>query len=510
MQRFNKKLLAVAVVAAGMQSYANAGETIQVSDNVTFDWKGTATYALSARTEDPDSNLSSSGNNNFDKHDLINNSATLLLEGHLRGENSGLVMSGNVFYDDVYRDDKFMDSTREYHGFNGDVLDFYAYTAFPFGKTGYADIRVGRHVVAWGEGLFFPSMSIAQGPSDAIKAAVPGAEVKEILLPEDQISFQVELTPDWSVMAHYQYGWTPTVVPEPGSFWSKNELTGKGAFCFAPNALAPSGCGYAPRTADNQPGDDDQWGVGTRYRISQNTEIGLYYLNYSDRIPLPEFDFGGTLAIADDTYSIQYAKDVKLYGATFSTTTGMNSFAGELTYKEGAPIVLANGAPSTSDVLQTTLNAITNFGRTSFAENATLTSELSYVDIRSIDGKEVSGHAFGPFTYSDEALWTNHGLAFAASLSLSYPGITENWDLSVPLSYQRQISGRVLTGGLSGSGAEGDQRVGIGATFTHPRTGIQVALKYAAYIGDADETDVVKKSSDSDRDSISLTVKYAF
>jgi hypothetical protein len=80
--------------------------------------------------------------------------------------------------------------------------------------------------------------------------------------------------------------------------------------------------------------------------------------------------------------------------------------------------------------------------------------------------------------------------------------------MSIPLSYQQQISGRTLTGGV---GAEGDKRIGVGATFTHPRTGIQVGLKYAAYMGDTDASlDPTKKSNNSDRDNISLNLKYAF
>jgi hypothetical protein len=506
MQPFKKKVLTSAILAIGFAAHGvQAGETIHLSDNVTLDWKATANYSLASRTEDQDPNLNSAGNRNFDKDDLIANGPSLLLEGHLSNGNSGLVFSGSTFYDDVYQDDKFSDTTQKYHGGYSRLLDLYGYTSFAFGESGFADVRVGKHVVAWGEALFFPSISLAQGPSDAIKATVPGAEVKEILLPEDQISFQAEITPNWSVMGHYQYNWHPTTVSEPGSFWSTSETTGKGAYCVVP--LPNGGCAYGPRTADSEPDESGQWGIGTRYRISEDTELGFYYLNYNDRIPLP--DINGLAS----TYLIRYAKDVELYGATFTTTTGMNSIAGEISYKKGAPVLLDTAVvtPSTSDVLQVNLNAITNFGRTPIADVVTLTTELAYVSILDVDGRAISGlEGFpAPFNgYSDDVYWTKHGLAFASSLTLSYPGITENWDMSIPLSYQQQISGRTLTGGV---GAEGDKRIGVGATFTHPRTGIQVGLKYAAYMGDTDASlDPTKKSNNSDRDNISLNLKYAF
>jgi len=364
--------------------------------------------------------------------------------------------------------------------------------------------------VAWGEALFFPSMSLAQGPSDAIKAAVPGAEVKDILLPEEQISTQLEINDKLSLMAHYQYDWHQTVVPEPGSYLSTSEAVGFGATCLA---SPPDTSPCSSRNNDIQPDDAGQWGIGTRYRISENTELGFYYLNYSDRIPLTLI----APSLAGTTYQVKFFDDIDLYGATFTTTQGMASFAGEITYKEGAPVLVSTKfdpgfgpsfistipSPTRADILQTNLNGIFNFGRTSFAENATLTTELSYVDIMDVEETGFAGQAT-----TNELYWADHGLAFSGSLSLSYPGITENWDLGVPISYSHQISGRTLTGGVGG---EGDHRFGIGANFTHHRSGIQVGAKYTAYLGDH-HTGIAadKEKKLSDRDYVALTVKYAF
>lgn len=513
MKNFKTNALAAAVMTACLSGQALAGETIEFDNGASFDWKATVNYSLGIRLEDAAPELASSGNFNFEKNDLIANGVSLLLETHYRKDNYGLVMSATGFYDDVYQGDEFSAEAEKYHGGYARLLDFYVYTSFSFGESGYADIRLGKHVVAWGEGLFFPSISLAQGPSDAIKATTPGAEIKDILLPEDQISMQLEITPDFSLLAHYQFNWHETTVPEPGTFWSTGETTGKGAFCVAPHPLAPGGCGFGLRGEDIEPGDNDQWGVGARYRLSENTEFGLFYLEYGDRIPLPDINPGsGAPYFIGSNYQIRYAEKVELVGATFTTTTGMNSFAGEVTYKDGAPVILGNGlgSPSTSTVLQTSVNAITNFGRSAIADNITVTTEISYVDIRDIDTRGIKDIpvAFVPGT--NTPLWTNHGFALATSANFGYPGITENWDLGITVNYQNQLSGRTLTGGLSGSAAEGDQRAGLSALFTHPRTGVQVGINYAAYIGDFDATNVVKSSSNFDRDNLSLNVKYAF
>ncbi|MCL1037991.1 DUF1302 domain-containing protein [Shewanella submarina] len=514
MKKFNKNLLSAALLSAMVAPNAFAGETIALGEDVTLDWKGTLTYSAGMRLEDQDPALNSSGNRNFDNNDLIGNGLYLLLEGHLRWENYGLVFSGSTFYDDVYQDDKFSDAAQKYHGGYTRLLDLYAYTNFAFGEAGYADFRVGRHVVAWGEGLFFPSISLAQGPSDGIKSAVPGTEVKDILLPEDQVSMQLEVTPDLSFLAHWQFNWQETIVPEPGSFLSTSEAVGNGAYCLV---IMPDGsCAYGPRAADVLPDESGQWGAGVRYRVTDVSEIGFYYLNYADRIPMVDIDVTKNYIPAIDfalgEYNVVYFDDIDLYGTTFSTNVGMASIASEITYKDGAPVLvnsMVGPLATRGEILQSNLNAIVNFGRSWLADSVNLTVEGAYTDIMDVEARSPTGLPMVP--PSDTLYYTGHGFAAAASLNLSYPGLTQNWDLSVPIGYSHQISGRTITGG---SGGEGDYRARIGATFTHHRTGVQLTLQYVGYFGDpaeaAAENDPVKERSLADRDNIAFTAKWAF
>ncbi len=507
MTAFKPNLLALAILSAGIATQAQAGESIDMGNGLTLDWKGTVSYSAGVRLEDPDGAVAakSSGDRNFDQGDLTANRLSLLMEGRLHKGNSGLVMSASTFYDDVYHDDKFTDDAEKYHGGYTRLLDLYGYTSLELGNGSYLDLRAGKHVVAWGEALFMPSMSLAQGPSDGTKTGIPGIEVKDILLPEDQISAQLEVNPNWSLMAHAQYNWHPVQVPEPGSFLSTSEAVGEGATCLSAAPGEP--CGFGTRRGDIEPGNTGQWGIGTRFRTSLETEWGLYYLNYHDRIPLTEVTINPDFS---SDYSIRYFDDIELYGATMTTSLGMASVAAEVTYKKGAPVLVNTsffGSPIPSatraDIMQTNVNTLVNFGRSWLADTTTLVAELSYVDIMDVEARGINGV---PGSETDELYYSGHGLAFSSSLSLSYPGITEDWDLSVPLAYSHQISGRTITGGIGG---EGDHRFSIGADFTH-RTGVQVGLNYLTYMGDADVDIPVQQKLLTDRDNISLSVKYAF
>lgn len=118
-------------------------------------------------------------------------------------------------------------------------------------------MRLGRHVVSWGEGLFFPSISLAQGPADGTKTGIVGTETKDQLLPEDQVSTQIEMSPKWSLLGHLQFGFHTTIAPAPGSFLSSADSTGPGGTCLQPYRAVGgrSVCSYGSRGNDIDPGN---------------------------------------------------------------------------------------------------------------------------------------------------------------------------------------------------------------------------------------------------------------
>lgn len=138
-------------------------------------------------------------------------------------------------------------------------------------------------------------------------------------------------------------------------------------------------------------------------------------------------------------------------------------------------------------------------------------AELAYTDVRNPEARRVPGatatsNQFGVTPESDSLSFGSYGLAFSSTLSLTYPGIIENWELGVPISYSRQLKGRTLQGNL-GMG-EGDHRLSVGATMTYRRN-LQIGLTYLGYFGDA-SLDSVKNRQLTDRDQLSMVVKYTF
>lgn len=522
--------MAVAMFALWGSAPAFAADPIEFSNGMKLDWRVNGAYTLATRLEGRDPVLqgaagSNDGDNNFDKHALTANRAALLFDATLSKGESGLVLSASTFYDAVYHGsndnpgpvnkpgaaNQFSSEARRFHGGYSRILDAYAYTSFALGAS-RATVRAGRHAVSWGEALFFPGISLAQGPADGTKTGIPGTETKDQLLPEDQVSASIEVTPSWTLLAHAQFGFHPTLAPAPGSYLNTSDGVGPGATCL--NPYIAGRCSFGLRGDDITPGSTGQWGVGTRYRVSDETEVGMYYLNYHDRTPIPEIN------AFTSSYRVRYFDDIKLLGTTLSTTFGKTTLAGELSYKKGAPALVntvvnpATGAvvpnPARANIAQLNVNAFANMGRTPLADSMILLGEVAAVQVSGVEARKAPGvEALGAsaafFPASDTLSFTRFGLAATGQIVLGYPGVFEGWDLSVPVSYSQQIRGRTLVGGVGG---EGDKRASLGLTWTY-RSNLQVGLTYLGFLGKPDLKLATNRLL-TDRDQLSLVVKYAY
>ncbi|MEO6320133.1 MAG: DUF1302 family protein [Polaromonas sp.] len=506
------KPVAMAILALVMAGAAQAGETITFENGVNLDWRLNTNYTLSQRTRSADPLLArnaaaNDGENNFAKNALTANRLSALFEGKVSKGSSGFVLSGSTFYDDVYHRtndntdrrtiskpgpiNEFTDAARRYHGGYSRILDAYGYTSFELGESRRATVRLGRQAVNWGEAVFFPNMAQAQGPFDGTKTGIPGTETKDVILPEDQLVASIEVNPRLTVLAQVQYGFHSTIAPAPGSFLNSSDGVGPGGTCIG--VYAGNNCFGAKRGDDIVPGKTGQWGIGTRYRVTDQTEAGLYYLNYNDRTPLPIIKF---TSATSGSYQVRYFDDVKLIGGTVSTKVLNNTSGyGELTYRDGVPVLVgALGTPTRAKATQLNLGTFTNFGHTPIAESVLLLGEISAVKYSGYNVPE-SGLTFK----------TDSGVAFSGTLVLGYPGIFEGWDLNVPISYSQQLSGRTLLGSVGG---KGDKRYSIGASFVR-RGNLSVGVTYLGYAGGA-STDPTENRLLADRDQLSLNMKYSF
>lgn len=511
--------IAVAVAMLCANAPALAGST--TIGNVDVEYGATLNYGVSQRLRSPDPKLidpainpgafvADDGNRSFDKHAIVSNRISALGEVDFRYKRSGFFMRGSAFHDFSYHGkndndspftsnhfgphNEFAPETRDVMGTRARLLDAYLYTGFDLGQESSMTVKLGKHVVQWGEGLFFPNIAGAQGPVDANKANLPGIQVKDILLPVGQLSAVASLNDKWSVMAFTQYDFEPLELPASGSYFSYGDILGPGAgFMALPSFTTPGAFDRYTRLSNKHARNSGQWGVGTRYRVTFDTEIGLYHIRYHSKSPTLAFDF------VNRTYRQTYKEDIKLTGASVATRLGPVSFAGELSYKQDVPVwTLANNQPtnnSDGNVWQAQINAIYTMNPNSLVKGSTaIVGELVTQKVSSYDDK-----GSRPLAYSDSAS------AFQVMVTPSWPNIFTGWDLSVPISYAHMLHGKPSGDSLGSLTGKGDKRFSIGADFTYLNN-LQVGVSLNQFLGSPDLT----HRPLTDRDYLAFNVKYNF
>ena len=537
--------LVVAIAAASSSAWA--GETIEFDNGTTIDWSVTTSYGLGVRLSSPDKDLltlnADDGDRNFDKGSLTTNRFGALAEMIVRKDTYGAVLRASTFYDDVYHrsndndspatvnkggdHDEFTSDTKYYSGGRSKFLDAYVFNGWRFDNDSMLDVKVGRHVESWGESLFYPGVSGAQSPSDAVKAAQPGVEVKEVLLPVGQVSAAYRLNPQWSLGAYVQYEWMGTELPPVGSYLSTSDVVGPGReFILGANG---SRINYQ---GTDEPRDSGQWGAQVRFRPVPALELSLFHINYHDKNPataLVGYQINpagpGAFFGTPSGYRITYFEDIKLTGISASTKIGETQVGGEWSYRDGAPVMVNTGlgpTPARGKGQQMQISAIRILGDRPWANQTTLTAEVVHVRVDSVDEASAApnlqalGNSLVPsmrplvqpsddYTYKTASAWRSKtASAYTVGASFSYPGVFEGWDLEVPINFSNVFSGATPMAGTI-SGLQGDRRLSVGTTFKYLGN-LEVALRYTGYLGDADPV----KRLLADRDYGSFSVKYSF
>jgi len=394
------RLAGLVLAAAGCCGVAQAG-SFDLGWDTTADYKLTLDYGVAIRTQHQAANLVNGpidplvipateasilngtafthtglpttanfddGDRNFNRFSLINDRISSIGQIQFTHENYGAVFSGDGFYDQVYHHPNDNDSpetinqTGPYNHFTGAarhfdgqrvrLLEAYGYGDWNLFDNGASlDLRVGNQLVAYGEALFFTGIALAQSPTDATKAFIPGVEVKDILLPVNQVSFQLGLPQGLSLMGYYHLNYKADEIFPVGDFYSIQDAVGPGAqyaygsinplyaqgcpgllssaaeniaaqggltslitainavgkplglsinsldqLCNLPGNLGPL-LGASPdilsvKGPDINPSRWGQWGVGAKYPITGKTALGLFYLRYDDTTPAVQLNPG--------------------------------------------------------------------------------------------------------------------------------------------------------------------------------------------------------------------------
>ena len=508
------------------------------------------------------------GDLNYDTG-LFSSALKFTSELQLNYKNFGAFLRGTGFRD--FNSDDADDTVRtpltnraiELVGKNVKLLDAYAWTSFELG-TKPIDLRVGNQVLSWGESTFIQNSINTINPVDVSKLRVPGAELKEALLPVGIASGSAGITDTLNVEAYYQYDYERVLIDPPGTYFSTNDFVGNGGKCavlgfgFLPDYIIPStgltpcdlGLPFAaPRAPDDQPDDGGEYGVALRWfsPFLNNTEFGLYFINYHSRLPVINA-FQATVPgnAATAAYQIGYPEDINLYGISFNTELGTTGWAlqGEYSYRHDAPLQIddaelllaALGSPANQlgvtfdgtgslipgfirrDVSQFQMTASRVFGPMLKASQAIFVTEFAVTHVHDMPNKntlrlEAPGtYLPGPFMGLDRTgfglgVQPNDDFADATSWGyrmvgrLDYNNVVGAINLHPRIEWRHDVSG--ISPGPGGNFVAGNKAAtaGLGASY---QNAWNADLSYTSFFGAGAQNLL------SDRDFLSLSVSYSY
>lgn len=369
MNSLKRSPLALAVLSASMvMCAASTTHAIEFYDiagvnELSGSLGVTLSYATGVRTENSDkSDLNpgfTSGGLNYaaegrvpDKGDMTSNVARLSLESSMNWRNYGFVGYGTYQYDSEIMDDNAInpldgterdsiDAAKDYSGNYFDVPEAYVYASYDFGDTP-VDIRLGRQVINWGEGLFFQNGIAVQSPLNFNKLVTPGADLKEALIGVTSGYAQIGVGDYSSIEIYAQTEWRRSELPPVGTFYGSDVL-GRGGEEILPNSEMLGN--LATREADITASDSGQWGISFRTLLG-DTEYGVYYSRHHETRPFAAATGVGLEAAA--AYSIAptsvlglaqiWPEDIDMLGLSAATTFGNWSVNGEMAFRPDQPL----------------------------------------------------------------------------------------------------------------------------------------------------------------------------
>lgn len=510
-----RRLLAAAIITAVTQpAYALNWE---LDNGVTVDVDTTLSYDAQWRTASQNQDvldfgglgfLLDDGNRAFDKGDQTQNRVSFATDLNVNYGDGGVFARARGWYDKVYDD---LDSTKNFqqdgidiHKSELELLDTFIYHNLTVGDS-RINLRAGKQVISWGESLFLGGgISSAQGPVDATKANSPGVELKEIFLPIGQVYAGMELSDTLSLAAYYQYDWEETRIDAPGTYFNVLDGIGQGASGDTLDGLG------IPVT-EKRP-DEGQYGVALRYLAEDlnNTEFGLYYLRYNDFTPA--LQLGPTSPAALD---LEYFKDIDLLGLSFGTVLGDTNVSGEITYRDGQPVQLAQ--PGTfwfvpAKTVQAQVSTIHTIGKTPLADAITLYGEIGYNRVLSIEDTAETRAMNRDLSSVSANLDNDRGAAgLRVRAKFNYFNIASGLDMAVAGTYRNDFNG---VSAVPFTFTEGTEQFALNADFTYVG-GHSFGFSQVWFL--TDTNDVIGKlgklelgHANADRDYFAAYYKYRF
>ncbi|WDU64057.1 DUF1302 domain-containing protein [Pseudomonas poae] len=526
------------------------------------------------------------------KRGLISSEYKVTSELSLKRDNLGFFMRGSAWYDtqlmdhppsggnnalrNTDSDEKFPSGLRDSLGHGARVLDAFVYGSFEYNELPVT-VRLGRQVINWGEGIYYGEGLNIVNPVDVGRIVLPSASLKEALLPSNMLSVQMGLSDSFSWEGFYGLEWRANQVIPTGGFFSDTDIFGKGTNGLiadlrgqlggvgVPASLVPGVNGVDGVVAGARyAGEHDARGAGQfgfvlRYSAEElnNTEFGLYYINYHSKVPFisihPGASYGCSgggggrfsdlcaltaasnpasvplvdgLAMLDNTsYNLVYPEDIHLFGFTASGNVGDTNVALELTYRPNAPIepsmtwefqqlitgALLRGGASEAPVDLGKFGTVGSQPIDLYKRGEMFTSSMSAVHafgptlglddfffLGEVASNYIPGHLTDTvnYAYLSPLSW-GYTLSLTGTLKKVFTGV----DLLPGLTFRQDVKG--TSPAISENFIEGRKSsvLELGARYGSSLSG---KLSYTAFWGARKNNPLI------DRDNVALNVSYSF
>jgi hypothetical protein len=406
--RFPAKPLVIAIALA-VPGPALAFQ-FKLENGITGSLDTTLSYGVSVRADSRDNALigianggttrsvnEDDGDLNYEKNKPFSNTVKATVDFEAKWKNFGFFGRGTAFYDFENADnDKLGPNAQDIIGKDVKGLDGFFYGSFdPMGKN--LSVRVGSQVISWGESTFIPNGINIINAVDLSKLRIPGSELKEAFIPTMGVWANMELTKNLSAEGFVLTNWDKVKLDPKGTYFSTNDAASDDATrvilsfgrrqdehfpvgnpvpptipVLGPTAAAlygpfnPAAQVWAPRVADKVASDDGQYGVALRYLAHElnNTEFGLFYVNYHSRVPFFSAQKGTPTSILTGgpliapicanaalrslchtgtaNYFTEYPEDIHMTGISFNTAGPAGiALQGEYSYRSNLPVQYA-------------------------------------------------------------------------------------------------------------------------------------------------------------------------
>lgn len=497
---------------------------------------------------------------NFKKGETFSKIFKGIHDLELRYRDSGAFIRGKYWYDFELKDEDRLfkdisDSNRKEaaQSSGAQILDAFLYHNYYLGQLP-GTVRVGKQVVSWGESTFIGNSINSINPLDAAAFRRPGAEIKEGLIPVNMLYMSQSISDRLSMEAFYQLEWDQTIIDNCGTFFgsdvvqdgcANNYTVGATSFDAATAAFIKAAIGVdvteegivVPRGGDRDARDSGQFGVAARW-LGDSTEYGLYFMNYHSRTPIvstttagvPTFMAAGgagalapALLLGSGEYFLEYPEDIRLYGASFSTTlpTG-TAWSGEISYRPNAPIQI-NTTDVTLDLTEFANAGMDNHGynrkeitqlQTTFthffdqvlgAGRVTVVGEIGYAHVGGLENKSDVRYGrdsiygqYGATEYGTDGFVTSGSWGYRLRALADYSNVFAGINLTPNVSFSHDVDGY----GPNGLFNEGSKAVSVGVDAVYQNR-YTASLSYTDFFGGDYNTQV-------DRDFLALSMGVNF